>query len=109
MAKVLRSSRLREVLRRSWLGHPPHPLIVIMPIGARVCASALDVRAGNEKATRRLTGTGLAATPPTVLLGLVDYDGLGPQQQRVGVVAGSALRRQQRAPVRGAPIHPPGR
>ncbi|WP_428834168.1 DUF2231 domain-containing protein [Lentzea roselyniae] len=88
--RLLRSSRLREVLRGSWLGHPLHPLIITVPIGAWVCASALDVRAGNEDAARRLTGIGLAAAPPTVLLGLADYDGLGPRQQRVGVVHAAA-------------------
>lgn len=84
--RLLRSRRLREVLRGSWLGHPLHPLIITVPIGAWVCASALDVRAGNEEAARRLTGIGLAAAPPTVLLGLADYEGLGRRQQRVGVV-----------------------
>ncbi|NGY64315.1 DUF2231 domain-containing protein [Lentzea sp. NEAU-D13] len=84
--RLLGRSRLREVLRGSWLGHPLHPLMITVPIGAWVCASALDARAGNEDAARRLTGIGLAAAPPTVLLGLADYDRLGRRQQRVGVV-----------------------
>ena len=59
--RLLRSSRLREVLRGSWLGHPLHPLIITVPIGAWVCASALDVQAGNEDAARRI-GELLAAS-----------------------------------------------
>jgi uncharacterized membrane protein len=84
--RLVRQPRLREVLRGSWLGHHLHPLMITVPIGAWVCASALDARPGNEDAARRLTGIGLAAAPPTVLLGLADYDRLGRRQQRVGVV-----------------------
>lgn len=84
--RLLRPARLRRVVRGSWLGHPLHPLIITVPIGAWACASVLDARAGNEEAARRLTGIGLAAAPPTVLLGLADYDGLAQRQQRVGVV-----------------------
>lgn len=84
--RVLRSPRVSAVLRGSWLGHPLHPLMITVPIGAWVCASVLDARAGNEDAARRLTAIGLAAAPPTVLLGLADYDRLEQRQQRVGVV-----------------------
>lgn len=84
--RMLRSQRLDELLRGSWLGHPSHPLTVTVPIGAWTCASVLDARAGNEAAARRLTAIGLAAAPPTVLLGLADYDRLAPRQRRVGVV-----------------------
>lgn len=88
--RLLRPPRLREVLRGSWLGHPLHPLMITVPIGAWVCASVLDARAGNDDAARRLTGIGLAAAPPTVLLGLADYDRLDRRQQRVGVVHAAA-------------------
>lgn len=84
--RMLRPRRLGELLRGSWLGHPLHPLMITVPIGAWACASVLDVRAGKEDAARRLTGIGLAAAPPTVLLGLADYDRLEPRQRRVGVV-----------------------
>lgn len=84
--RLLRPPGLRGVLRGSWLGHPLHPLVITVPIGAWACASVLDARAGNEEAARRLTGIGLAAAPPAVLLGLADYDRLNRRQQRVGVV-----------------------
>lgn len=84
--RLLRPPGLRRVLRGSWLGHPLHPLVITVPIGAWACASVLDVRAGNEEVARRLTGIGLAAAPPAVLLGLADYDRLNRRQQRVGVV-----------------------
>ncbi|MCG8925016.1 DUF2231 domain-containing protein [Lentzea sp. CC55] len=111
--RLLRQPRLQRALRGSWLGHPLHPLMITVPIGAWVCASVLDARAGNEEAARRLTGIGLAAAPPTVLLGLADYDRLSRRQQRVGVVhaiantaalacfTASYAARRQEAHVRG--------
>ncbi|GHH40632.1 membrane protein [Lentzea cavernae] len=85
-AKRLMKPRLAEALRGSWLGHPLHPLMITVPIGAWVCASALDARPGNEDAARRLTAIGLAAAPPAVVLGLADYADLNRRQRRVGVV-----------------------
>jgi uncharacterized membrane protein len=84
--KVLRKSSVDNALRGSWLGHPVHPLMVTVPIGAYMSASVFDMTPGNQDAARKLTGLGLAMTPPTVLLGLADYAGLDARQRRVGVV-----------------------
>lgn len=83
---ALRRSGAGNVLRGSWLGHPLHPLVVTVPIGAFTCAAVLDAAPGNHDAARKLTGIGLAAIPPAVLLGLADYAELDERQQRVGVV-----------------------
>lgn len=84
--KALRGSGAEDVLRGSWLGHPLHPLMVTVPIGAYASAAVLDLAPGYSDAARKLTGLGLAATAPTALLGLVDYVGLDQRQRRVGVV-----------------------
>lgn len=84
--KALRGSRADGALRGSWLGHPLHPLMVTVPIGAYVCAAVLDFAPGNRDAARKLIGIGLAATPPAVLLGLADYAELDQRQRRVGVL-----------------------
>lgn len=73
-------------MRGSWLGHPLHPLVVTVPIGAWVCAAVLDVRKADPEAARKLVGIGLVAAPPTVLLGLADHSGLEERQRRVGAV-----------------------
>ncbi len=83
---VLRKSRVDGVLRGSWLGHPVHPLMVTLPIGAWLCAAILDLGGGNRAAARKLVAIGLAATPPTALLGLADYAELDERQRRVAVV-----------------------
>jgi uncharacterized membrane protein len=84
--KALDSSGANDVLRGSWLGHPLHPLMVTVPIGAFVGAAVLDLAPGNQDAARTMTGLGLAATAPTALLGLADYADLDERQRRVGVV-----------------------
>lgn len=83
--RVLKAPRADGALRGSWLGHPLHPLMVTVPIGAWVCSAVFDARGGNQDAARKLIAIGLAATPPTILLGLADYSGLDERQRRVGV------------------------
>jgi hypothetical protein len=85
---VRRATKRSEVdgaLRGSWLGHPVHPIVVTVPIGAWVCAAVLDVLPGNRDAARKLVGFGLLATPAAALLGLADYAELDERQRRVGV------------------------
>ena len=84
--KVLRKPGTNAALRGRWLGHPLHPLMVTVPIGAFVGTAVLDLTAGNRDAARKLTGLGLAAVAPTAALGLADYAELDERQRRVGVV-----------------------
>jgi len=84
--RVLKGPRVDAALRGSWLGHPLHPLMVTVPIGAWVSAAVLDAGRANNDTARTLVAIGLAAAPPTVLLGLADYSGLDERQRRVGLV-----------------------
>jgi hypothetical protein len=81
---------LRRVLRGEWLGHPAHPIVVTLPIGAWSSALVLDLLPGNRDAARRLIGLGLLAVPSAVALGLADYAELDARQRRVGVVHAAA-------------------
>ena len=83
--KALRKSGTNAALRGNWLGHPLHPLMVTVPIGAFVGTAVLDLVPGNRDAARTLTGLGLAAVAPTALLGLADYSDLDERQRRVGI------------------------
>ncbi|SES21575.1 Uncharacterized membrane protein [Lentzea xinjiangensis] len=84
--RTLRSPRVDRAVRGSWLGHPLHPLMVTVPIGAWTSAAVFDARPGGEDAARELTALGLVAAVPTILLGLADYSRLDRRQRRVGVV-----------------------
>lgn len=77
---------LAEALRGSWLGHPVHPLLITLPIGAWMTSAVLDLVFMDTTAARRLLAVGLAATPPTVLAGWADFPLLDRRQQRVGLV-----------------------
>lgn len=90
LRKALRKPAVDGALRGSWLGHPVHPLLVTMPIGAWVSAAVFDLVLGQPKAARRLQAIGLVSVPPTVLFGLADYSGLDVEQRRVGLLHAAA-------------------
>lgn len=104
---------LRDLLHGLPLGHPLHPLMVQVPLGAWTSAAVLDCLPGTGKASTALVALGLATAGPSALAGYVDFSELHEQQQRVGVVhstanllavglyAGSLLQRLSGAPGRG--------
>jgi uncharacterized membrane protein len=88
IAKIL-PKKAAELLRGSWLGHPVHPLLVTLPIGAWTSSAVLDCL-GRRTAARQLIGIGLAAVPVTVLAGAADYPDLTTAQRRTGVAHAAA-------------------
>jgi nitrite reductase/ring-hydroxylating ferredoxin subunit/uncharacterized membrane protein len=86
-ARWIRPGRARDALHGVWLGHPLHPLLVQLPVGMWLSASALDLLAPRaDTAARRLVAAGLAASAPAVAAGAVDWSEQHEQQMRVGVV-----------------------
>ena len=86
VVRRLPSGRWRDLLHGVWLGHPVHPLLVQVPIGAWVSAGVLDLMPGGERSARRLVGVGLVAVAPAALAGWVDWAEQHEQQMRVGIV-----------------------
>lgn len=76
---------LRDGLHGRWLGHPLHPVLVQVPIGAWLSAAVLDLLPARKGATV-LVGLGLAGAGPAALAGWVDWAELRREQQRVGAV-----------------------
>ncbi|EHK87579.1 DUF2231 domain-containing protein [Saccharomonospora azurea] len=85
LRRVLRGNVLDKALRGSWIGHPTHPLIVTVPIGAWVCSAAFDAL-GDREAARRLIGIGALTAPAAVVTGLAEYSRLSTVQRRVGLL-----------------------
>ena len=78
--------RLRDVLHGVPFGHPAHPILVQVPIGAWLSAALLDWLPGAEKGADALVAVGIASAVPAALTGLVDFSEQNPQHARVGVV-----------------------
>lgn len=85
-ARLIRPGKLRDVLHGVWLGHPLHPMLVQVPVGAWLSASVLDFARGDERAARLLVATGLIAAVPAALAGTADWSEQHEQQMRVGIV-----------------------
>jgi len=91
-AKAVPTGFVREVLSGTWLGHPLHPLLTDIPIGAWLAAGFLDVFGGEESRTaaRKLVGLGALAAVPTALAGVADWvDTDDKAARRVGFLHGA--------------------
>src|SRR5690349_9067538 len=62
--RALPLGRGRDALRGLWLGHPVHPVLVQVPIGAWTSAGVLDLLPGESRAARRLVALGLVSAVP---------------------------------------------
>jgi nitrite reductase/ring-hydroxylating ferredoxin subunit len=84
--RVFGAGRVRDTLHGVWLGHPLHPTLVQVAIGAFSSASVLDRLPGNERGARALIVTGLVSAAPAATTGWADWSEMHEQQQRVGLV-----------------------
>ena len=87
---VLGSRRLKDLLHGVWLGHPLHPVLVQVPVGAFASAGVLDLLPGHERSADVLLATGVVSSLPAAAAGLADWSEMHEQQQRVGVVHAAA-------------------
>ncbi|MET0197706.1 MULTISPECIES: DUF2231 domain-containing protein [Nocardiaceae] len=96
------------LLRGSFVGHPIHPALVNVTVGAWTSAVVLDLVGFESKAAQRLIGLGLLSAPATIATGWGDWSTRGPRARRVGIIhaganatgvflfLGSFLRRRRR-------------
>lgn len=85
---VLRRGPVVDALSGRVAGHPLHPVLVTVPLGALTGAWALSfVRAPwSPPAARWLTGLGVAAVAPTAVTGWSDWNDTEGAERRVGIV-----------------------
>ena len=62
---------LKDVLNGTWLGHPVHPVVTDVPVGAMTVAAVLDV-AGQDTAADIAVLTGLASMAASAATGAAD-------------------------------------
>ncbi|RNE56992.1 Rieske 2Fe-2S domain-containing protein [Cryobacterium tepidiphilum] len=83
---ALRTRWLADILHGVPFGHPLHPSVVLVPIGAWSSAAILDALPENERASRLLVAAGVAGAVPSALSGYADWSNLLKKQSRVGLV-----------------------
>ncbi|MFF4898076.1 Rieske 2Fe-2S domain-containing protein [Streptomyces sp. NPDC001068] len=88
--RVLPLGRLRDVLHGRQLGHPLHPVLVQVPMGAWLSSAVLDLVPGAGRYARVLVGVGTLAALPAALAGWTDWAEQHEQQMRTGLVHAAA-------------------
>lgn len=85
---IPQESELKDLLSGTWLGHPLHPPLTDVVIGAWTSALLLDLVGGEdaEAAADLLVAAGVLAAIPTAASGLSDWAELHGGSRRVGSV-----------------------
>jgi nitrite reductase/ring-hydroxylating ferredoxin subunit len=78
--KVLQPQVFKDLLHGTWLGHPLHPVLAMVPVGTWLSAGLLDALPRTRSAATVLIGTGVAASVPAALAGAADWS-----EQEIGV------------------------
>ena len=81
---------LKDFLNGVWLGHPLHPAITDVPIGAYVVAIVLDF-SGQRAAATAAIGVGIVFMLLAALAGFADYIDLEGKSRRFGTVHSSLM------------------
>jgi nitrite reductase/ring-hydroxylating ferredoxin subunit/uncharacterized membrane protein len=88
VTSLIRPPAVADALHGTWLGHPLHPVLVQVPIGAFASAAILDLVGGDdaEDGADLLALTGLLSSVPAALAGANDWSAANPSEQRSGLV-----------------------
>jgi nitrite reductase/ring-hydroxylating ferredoxin subunit/uncharacterized membrane protein len=88
VGKAVPAGPVKDLLSGTKLGHPLHPVLTDVAIGAWTSSLFLDVFGGEsgQEAADRLIGLGLAAAVPTAVTGLSDWADTWGKARRVGMV-----------------------
>jgi nitrite reductase/ring-hydroxylating ferredoxin subunit/uncharacterized membrane protein len=85
--------RIRDLLHGTWLGHPLHPVLTDIPIGAWTAGLVLDAlddgrRRGFSRAADASIAVGLTGAVGAAVTGLTDWHHTGGPARRAGLVHG---------------------
>lgn len=92
VSDLVSATKAKDLLSGSWLGHPVHPMLTDVPIGAWTSSVVLDLVGGrsSRKAADRLIALGLMASVPTAAAGLSDWSDYLGAERRIGLVHAGA-------------------
>lgn len=84
--------QVKNLVHGVWLGHPLHPVLTDIPVGAWSAALALDAAAGDDPGMRRAArlaiGVGLLGAAGSAITGLTDWSETSGRARRLGLVHG---------------------
>ena len=88
VSRVVKQGPAKDLLSGTWLGHPLHPLLTDVPIGAWTSSLVLDLFGGQQtrRAAEMMVGVGLVGAVPTAAAGLTDFSDTFGVERRVGTV-----------------------
>jgi nitrite reductase/ring-hydroxylating ferredoxin subunit/uncharacterized membrane protein len=84
--RIVPAGRFRDLLHGVPFGHPLHPVLVQIPLGAWLSAVVLDRLPGTQKSAQVLVGLGTLAAVPTAAAGMVDWAKGHETHLRVGIL-----------------------
>ncbi|MET1153602.1 Rieske 2Fe-2S domain-containing protein [Arthrobacter sp.] len=92
VGRLVKPQPVRNILSGSYLGHPLHPLMTDLPIGAWTMSTLLDAVGGRraEPAADLLVTAGILTAAPTAWAGLNDWSDTQGEDRRVGIVHAAA-------------------
>jgi nitrite reductase/ring-hydroxylating ferredoxin subunit len=92
VGKAVQPRVVRNLLSGTNLGHPAHPMLTDLPIGAWSMSALLDVFGGAkaEQAADLLVGAGILSAVPTAATGLNDWSDTIGAERRIGAVHATA-------------------
>jgi nitrite reductase/ring-hydroxylating ferredoxin subunit/uncharacterized membrane protein len=81
--------RVRDFLHGTWLGHPLHPVLTDIPLGAWTAALVLDAASTRDRGLARAAdaaiGVGIAGAASAAVTGLADWQHTSGGDRRVGM------------------------
>ena len=81
---------LRDFLHGTWLGHPVHPMLTDVPIGAFIIATVLDI-VGQPVGATWAIGVGVVSMIAAALAGYADYIDLEGAGKRIGSLHSTSM------------------
>jgi len=85
--------RIRDFLHGTWLGHPLHPVLTDVPLGAWTVATAVDVLNRDDddrqhRAAEAAVAVGLVGALGAAVTGITDWQHTAGAERRVGLAHG---------------------
>src|SRR5687767_15412898 len=85
----------KNALHGVWLGHPLHPVLTDVPVGAWTIAQLLDIISaargdddGLDRASDIALGAGILGAVGSAVTGITDWSDIGGSQRRMGLAHG---------------------